>query len=114
MSNYSHSDPANNAIRKYRNHPGAKNISKTITLTSNFCFSGVHEADVETLIGNLNCFKAATLKNVPTKCLKVTFDICSLFLAAIRNQELILNKKLPEKLKLADKTPVYNKEDSTK
>ena len=36
------------------------------------------------------------------------------FLAAIWNQELILNKKLQQKLKLADLSPVYKKEDSAK
>ena len=50
---------------------------------------------------------------MPTKRLKVISDICSLFLTAIWNQELILNKEFPPKLKLADITPVYKKEDST-
>ena len=37
-----------------------------------------------------------------------------IFLAAIWNQELILNKKLQQKLKLADLSPVYKKKDSAK
>ena len=90
-----------------------KKIHKTITITWTFHFSGVDEADVEKSIGNLNSPKVGTLKNMPTKCLKVTSDICSLFLTAIWNQELILNKEFPPKLKLADITPVYKKEDST-
>ena len=36
------------------------------------------------------------------------------YLAVIWNQELMLNKKFPQKLKLADVTPVYKKKDSTK
>ena len=36
------------------------------------------------------------------QCLKVTSDICSLFLTVIGNQELILNKKFPQELKLVD------------
>ena len=90
-----------------------RKISETITITPTFHFSGVDKADVEKLIGNLNSSKAGTLKNIPIKCLKVTSDICSPFLAAIWNQELILNKEFSQKLKLADKTPVYKKEDST-
>ena len=32
MSNYSHGDPVNNAIRKYENHPSVKKMSKTVTI----------------------------------------------------------------------------------
>ena len=83
-------------------------------MTSTFDFAGVEKADVEKSIGSLNSLKVGTFENIPTKCLKVTSDICSPFLAVIWNQELILNKKLPQKLKLADLTPVYKKEDSIK
>ena len=55
-----------------------------------------------------------TFKNSPAKCLKVTSDICIPFLAAIGNQEHFLNKRLPQKLKLTDITPVHKKENSTK
>ena len=47
-------------------------------------------------------------KNIPAKFLKVTSDICSPFLVTICNQELILNEKFPQKLKLADITPLFN------
>ena len=96
ISNYSHSDPVNNAI------------------TSTFHFSGIDKGEVEKSIGNLNSSKVGTFKNIPTKCLKVTSDICSPFLAAIWNQELIFNKKFTQKLNLAYITPVYKKEVSTK
>ena len=38
MSKYSHSDPVNNAMRKYENYPSLKNISETITYNINFPF----------------------------------------------------------------------------
>ena len=44
----------------------------------------------------------------------MTSDISNPFLEAICNQELILNKKFSQKLKLADVTPAYDKEDSKK
>ena len=47
ISNYSRSDPVNNAIRKYENHLSVKKTRETITITSNFNFSGVDKADVE-------------------------------------------------------------------
>ena len=45
MSNYSHSYPVNNAIRKYGNHRRLKKTSETITVASNFHFSGFDKAD---------------------------------------------------------------------
>ena len=92
MFNYSHSDPVNNALRKYENHPSVKMFRETTTVASTFHFSGVDKVDVEKSIGNLNSSKARTFKNIPTKCLKVTSDICSPFLATICNQQLVLNK----------------------
>ena len=47
ISNYSHSDLVNNAIRNYENHSNMKNIRETITITSTFKFSGLDEAGVE-------------------------------------------------------------------
>ena len=44
----------------------------------------------------------------------MTSGTCSPLYAAIQNQELFLNKNFPPKLKLANITPVYKKEDSTK
>ena len=93
ISSYSHSDLVNNAIKNYENHSSVKKMRETITITSVFHFSGVDKADVEKSLGNLNSSKVGTFKNIPTKCLKVTCDICSTFLAAIWNRELILNKK---------------------
>ena len=67
MSNYSHGDPVNNAIRKYENHPSVKKISKTVIITSTFHFSGVDKADLERSIDNLNSSKVETFKSIPTK-----------------------------------------------
>ena len=96
MSNYSYSDPVNDAIRIWQNNSSVKKVNKAIIITSTFHFSGVDKADVEKSIDNLTSSKEGTLKNVSTK---VTSDTCSLFLAAIWNQELFLNKKFPQKLK---------------
>ena len=70
------------------------------------------KANVEVSIGNINSSKVGTFKNIPIKCIKVTSDICSLYLE--KNQQLIINKEFPQKLKLTGITPVYKKEDSTK
>ena len=101
-SSYSHSDPVNNAIRKYKNHPSVKKINETITITSTFHFSNVDKADVEKANANLNSSKVGSFKIILTRWFKVTSDICKQFPAANWNGEL------------ADITPVYvyKKEDS--
>ena len=87
-----HSDPVNNAIRNYENQLSVKKIRETITST--FHFYGVDIAEVENSICTLNSSKVGIFKNILSKCLKVTSDICSPFLETIWNQELVLNKKL--------------------
>ena len=74
-----------------------KKITGTVTKTSSFNFSGIDKADLGKSIGNLRSSRVGTFKNIPTECIKVTSNICSLFLAAIWNQELILNEKFPKK-----------------
>ena len=113
MCNCSYSDPISNAIKKYEIHPSVKKITESVTITSTFNFSGVDKADLGKSIGNLRSSRVGTFKNIPTKCMKVTSNICSLFLAAIWNQELILNEKFPKKQKLSNIAAVYKKEDST-
>ena len=60
-----------------------KKIRETITITSNFHFSGVDKADVEKSIGNLISSKVGTFKNIPTKCRNMTSGICRPLYAAI-------------------------------
>ena len=67
MSDYSHSDPVNSAIRKYENHPSVKKIREAITITSTFHFSGVGKAEVEKSISNLNFSKVGTFKKDSNK-----------------------------------------------
>ena len=71
MSNYSHSDLVNNAIRKYENHPSVEKINDTVTITSIFHFSRVDKTDVEKSIGNLNSSKVGTFKSIPTNVLNI-------------------------------------------
>ena len=103
-----HSDPVNNAIRKYESHSRVTKIRQTVTIASTFYFSGADKTEVlsvsENTIGILNSSKVETLNKNPTKCLKVASDICSQFLEVIWNDKLILNKNVPEMLNFADVT----------
>ena len=62
--------------------------------------------DIETEINKLNPKKSGTFKNIPTKHLIQTSDICSKTLLKIWNNEIVGDKHFPDKLKLADITPV--------
>ena len=99
-----HSDPVNNAIRKYESHSRVTKIRQTVTIASTFYFSGADKTDLENTIGILNSSKVETLNKNPTKCIKVASEICSQFLEVIWNDKLILNKNVPEKLNFADVT----------
>ena len=46
------------------------------TIRSTFHLSGLGKAQLEKASNNLSSSNVATLKNIPTKCLKVTSDIC--------------------------------------
>ena len=61
-------------------------MHETVTIISNFHFFGIDKADKENSFGDLNSSKEETFKDIPTKLLKVTSDICSSFLEAIWNQ----------------------------
>ena len=80
MSNYSHGDTVNNAIRKYENQLWVKKICETVTITSTFHFSGVGKTDVKNVTGNLNSSRVRIFKNIPTKCLKV-FPLASVWIS---------------------------------
>ena len=46
------------------------------TIRSTFHLSGLDKAHLEKASNNLSSSNVATFKNIPTKCLKVTSDIC--------------------------------------
>ena len=57
--------------------------------------------------------KNGTFKNISTCRLKDVSDICYPILTNIWNQEILLNKIVPENLKLADVPPIFKKKDKT-
>ena len=46
------------------------------TIRSTFHLSGLGKAQLEKVSNNLSSSNVATFKNIPTKCFKVTSDIC--------------------------------------
>ena len=77
------------------------------------CFTAVNEDDIQREILNLNPKKPGTFGNIPTRMLKSSSENCSVVLQNICNSDILGKLYFPNKLKLADITPVYKKKDPT-
>ena len=115
-------DPIDYYIAKYKNHPSFIMINENVSFESRFSFpknqvrlevTAVNEDDIQREILNLNPKKPGTFGNLPTKMLKSSSEICSVALQNIWNSEILGKLYFPNKLKLADITPVYKKKDPT-
>ena len=98
-----------NAIKMYEIHPSIISIKEHVKVDSQFSFSSVNIEEIRSEIKNLNPKKAGTFMNIPTKQLKQVCDVVCEPLMTIWNKEVIHNKKFPEKLKLADISPIFKK-----
>ena len=78
-----------------------------------FSFTEVSISEIEKELRELNFNKATTFGNVPTKILKQSSTSCSDTLQKLFNDAL-KDGYFPDKLKCADVTPVFKKDDPTK
>ena len=109
-------DPIDNVILKYKNHPSIIMINQNVSFESRFNFQVVNENDIKQEVSNLNSKKkkkTGTFGNIPTKMLKSSSEICNKVLTNIWNFEILENHNFSSKLKLADITPVYEKNERT-
>ena len=93
-----------------------ENAVKSLGIKENqyiFTFSSITVEEILSEISSLDSKKAGTFKNIPTKHLKETSDICSEYLLNVWNNEIVLNHCFPDNLKLADITPIFKKDDAT-
>ena len=104
-------DPIDYAIAKYKNHPSIIMVNENVSFESRFSFTAVNEDDIQREILNLNPKKLGTFGNIPTKMLKRSSETCNVALQNISNSEISGKLCFPNKLKLADITPVYKKKD---
>ena len=79
---------------------------KTLHLKQ-FSFTSVNKDDIQRKILDLNPKKPGTFGNIPTKMLKSSSEIYNVVLRNIWNSETLGKLHFPNKLKLADITPVY-------
>ena len=90
-------DPVDIAIKKFQTQPSILNIKENIE-SSMFSFNEVDLSDIEMELKNLNSKKASTFKNITSKQLKQTADICSESLLNIWNDEIVKNNRFPSNM----------------
>ena len=106
-------DQVKKAIFKYKNHPSIILIKNKITAPELFAFTEASVSDIEKELSNLNVKKASAFKNVTPKVLKASIESCSEVLTKLFNNT-ILTSTFPDKLKVADVSPIFKKDDPQK
>ena len=97
------------AINKYRNHSSVLLIKSTLKNIPSFSFNEVGLSEIERELNLINPRKTTTSNGISPRLLKSTKTICSETLKTIFNNCLI-KAEFPNKLKLADVTPILKKE----
>ena len=102
-------DPLVNAIRKYENHPSIIKIKSSVETTQLFDFNFVSSDDISKIINSMDSTKktngAIPIKIVKLENKKVRKDLANCI------HECIKESKFPNKLKIADITPIFKKQD---
>ena len=107
-SSSSITDPVDKAINTYKNHPSILLIKQKLENVDRFSFKDVSVSEIEEELRELNSHKAIAFGNIPTKLLKQSSKSCSNTSQKLFNDAL-RDGYFPDKLKLADITPVIKK-----
>ena len=102
------------AITMYESHPSILKIKENVVVETNFSFSPISTEVIHSELKLLSTRKAIPYMNIPPKQLKEVIDIIDKPLQGIWNEEILINKKFPSKLKLADISPIYKKLETVK
>ena len=101
-------DPVDRAIKKCEIHPSILLIKRKTENEKSFKFEAISVSDIEKEIKTINPRKATPSGNIPPKILKLSSDTTAITLQELFNESLS-NCEFPDKLKLADITPVFKK-----
>ena len=102
-------DPIDIALKMFESHPIILIIKVKVSASP---LNTVTLEDLKSEIRNLNPNNASTVNSIPIRNFKENFDICGPTLYPIVNNA-ILDCMFPEKLKLADISPLHKKDDKT-
>ena len=109
-------DQVKKAIFKYKNHPSIILIKNKITVPELFAFTEASVSDIEKELSNLNTKKASTLKNITPKVLKASIESLESYSEVLTKlfNNTILTSNFPNKLKVADVSVIFKKDDPQK
>ena len=93
---------------KFQFHPSILLIKRKINASNSFPFTEIETDDVYQEIRSLNSKKSETQNDIPAKTLKKFASSAAPFLQNLFN-EILRTRNFPDKLKLADITPVFKK-----
>ena len=97
------------AVNKFQNHPSIWKIKLNRTY-SGFSFRPVNYEEVLTELKNLDMSKITQLEGIPTKTVKENLNIFATFLVKDINACISMGE-FPDKLKAADITAAFKKDD---
>ena len=104
-------DPILKTIKRYEKHPSILKINENnLNKEESFCFKPISEVNLKHVVNNLEHNKAAQVSSIPLKIIKDNIDAISNVLNVTLNRSIKENI-FPDKLKLADVTPVYKKKN---
>ena len=106
-------DPVTRVIQKFSIHPSILSIRKNVEVTTGFRFTRTDESQIIDIVNKLNSRKKGTSSSIPTDILKKSVHVIASDLTIIWNNEIVDNGIFPNKLKLADITPVHKKLEKT-
>ena len=88
-SNCNYMNGVDTAIHKFKDHPSIKMINEKVRFESRFSFKEASNLDIEREISHLNTKKVGTFRNIPTKVLKESSNVCNSTLKDIWNYEIL-------------------------
>ena len=103
-------DHVESAIKKNSSHPSIIRIKNQIEIGYTSMFQQISNQLMEAEIFKLNSSKATPLNSIPVNILKLNALTCSDALTSIYNN-LVRNGQFSEKLKSADITPIFKRDD---
>ena len=94
------------AIKEFEVHPSILKIKEHVVIDE---FKPVSLETVDKSIWALNTKTAFPFMTIPPKALKDSILVIEKFIQALWNEEILVKRKCPGKLKLADITPIHKK-----
>ena len=99
-----------NIKKKFQDHQSILKIRKAFNVTDLFSFPEITKDKIRKEISKPDGFKATPVGDIPAEMLKSTIDVHVSLLTKIINSSM-RNGCIPDELKAAEVTPIFNKND---